>query len=469
MAAAERVDTVVVGGGPAGLAAAYRLSVDRLPVVLLERDRVPGGLMRSIRHGPFVVDIGRKELYSRIPEVHHLWSEVLGSDYREYEHRFGILYHGHLIEASAAYEGLRRGMPWPMFVGAGAGLLWSWMRPGAVSTYEAYWHKTCGRRLTRIMAQGFWEKFVGTPWASMPPPPAPVAGLGKRVREMFSVGLSGSTPATAWRHPARGTGQICDALADRMVEHGGRLQCEAAVTHIRRTSHAVDSVAATVRGEEIVFRVRHLVWAAPPEHLARALGIGAAATRVPPAAPPTVVTGTLLVYLFLEERPRFPHAWIEVTCPKLRAGRITNYAAFNGDMIPDGFTALCVEFFCTKADPLHSLTDAELRDVALAECAGAGLIDAKACFDNLVLRLPHDNASTGWREWQTQERCRILQGCRELENLFVVNRPGTDRATSAGLRAAAAISLGDRSRFDVEENPAERVGPTGFDLIRARL
>ena len=35
------------------------------------------------------------------------------------------------------------------------------------------------------------------------------------------------------------------------------------------------------------------------------------------------------LYLFLNEKPRFPHAWLQVTCPSTRIGRITNYAAFS--------------------------------------------------------------------------------------------------------------------------------------------
>ena len=33
---------------------------------MLERDKVPGGLMRCLHRGEFVVDVGRKELYNRL-------------------------------------------------------------------------------------------------------------------------------------------------------------------------------------------------------------------------------------------------------------------------------------------------------------------------------------------------------------------------------------------------------------------
>src|SRR6266478_6238504 len=112
----EKVHTLILGAGPSGLAAGYMLAKANQWPVVLERDEICGGLMRSIKRGEFTVDLGRKELYNRLAKVDALWSEVLGSDYREYPHRGGILYHGHIIDASPNFRGFRRGMPWGMFI-----------------------------------------------------------------------------------------------------------------------------------------------------------------------------------------------------------------------------------------------------------------------------------------------------------------------------------------------------------------
>ena len=87
--------------------------------MILEKDSVPGGLFRSIHRGDFIVDIGRKELYNRIAKVDAFWSELLGDDYREYAHRGGILFKGHILDMSPGFRGFRRGMPWSMLLGCG--------------------------------------------------------------------------------------------------------------------------------------------------------------------------------------------------------------------------------------------------------------------------------------------------------------------------------------------------------------
>ena len=96
----ERVHSLILGAGPSGLAAGYMLAKAGVKPLVLEKDKVPGGLMRSIKHGNFIMDLGRKELYNRIAKVDALWSEILGSDYRDYPHRGGILYKGRIIDMS---------------------------------------------------------------------------------------------------------------------------------------------------------------------------------------------------------------------------------------------------------------------------------------------------------------------------------------------------------------------------------
>ena len=107
--------------------------------------------------------------YNRIAKVDSFWSELLGTDYRTYAHRGGILFDGHIIDMSPAFRGFRRGMPLSMFIGCGLDFLWSRVKPGrpVPRNVEEYFYQKRGRQLTRIAAQGFQEKLHGTRWADM--------------------------------------------------------------------------------------------------------------------------------------------------------------------------------------------------------------------------------------------------------------------------------------------------------------
>ena len=72
--------TVVLGCGPAGLAAAYELAKKGRQVICLEKDNMVGGISRTICRNGFRFDIGGHRFFTKISRVNELWNEVLGND-----------------------------------------------------------------------------------------------------------------------------------------------------------------------------------------------------------------------------------------------------------------------------------------------------------------------------------------------------------------------------------------------------
>ena len=474
----EPVHTLILGAGTSGLAAGHALVKAGIKPVILDKDPVPGGLFRSIHHGDFIVDIGRKELYNRIAKVDAFWSELLGDDYREYAHRGGILFKGNIIDMSPGFRGFRRGMPWSMLLGCGFDLISSRVKAGrpAPRNAEEYFYQTRGRQLTRIAAQGFQEKLNGTKWADIPLPHntngadaglfSTLKGLATRIVSKKEV----NTYKGIWRHPAKGTGEICDKLAEEVLKAGALIHYKAQVTQMicvsdggRETgdgTQRIDTVIARIGPDTISFKPSNVISSIPPGLLKRFLAgnsseppsnAGPSSSSVGNAAKRTVV----LVYLFLNEEPRFPHAWLQVTCPSTRIGRITNYAAFSPDMVPKGKTGLCCEIYCFGPDKLLELDDLSIVKLTLDDCGRSKLLDPAKCFDHLVLRLPGADASQNRDNWMSPSRLKLLAELEQFKNLYYVNRTETDIATLAGLEAAEAILSGDRSHFDRRVDPAE--------------
>jgi protoporphyrinogen oxidase len=463
----EPVHTLILGAGPSGLAAGYSLARAGLKPVLLERDTVAGGLMRSIHRGDYVVDVGRKELYNRLEKVDAFWNGLLGDDYRSYPHRGGILYQGTLIDMTPSFQGLRRGMPWPMFAKCGWDLVWSRLKPGQgrPRTVQDFFYHSRGPALTRIFAQGFQEKLTGRRWAEVPmpdnPDEAPTPGffetLSSAAKRAFSR-TEVNTFGGIWKHPARGTGQICDLVTQGMRDAGGRIEFGAAIKAMEAGNGKVASVTAEVGGETITYQPEHVISSVPLEwliHMLEGAQPGAANTGPGTAtAAPKPKRTVILAYLFLNAPPKFPHAWLQVTCPSTRIGRITNYTAFNGDMVPPGKSCLCCEFYCFGPDPLLDMDDAAIARQTLEDCTRSGLVDPATLHDQLVLRLPGADASQNRDNWMQASRLRQLNYLAKFSNLYCVNRTELDIATLAGLEAAEAIASGSRLEFDSHVDPA---------------
>jgi protoporphyrinogen oxidase len=460
-----RIHTLIVGAGPSGLATAHRLSQAGIVPLVVEKSRTAGGLMRSIPRGDFTLDIGRKELYTRIPEVDRFWREILRDDYREYSHRVGSLYGGRIVELSSNYRGPLRGLPWPWLIAGGLDLARCWlsMRLSKPANYQDYWYRRAGRRFAQIFAQGYWEKFRGQAWVDMPVPDTEIDGSEVKsysfnaIRQGLRLAAQGGPAAQErWRHPAKGSGQISDLMLDRLRHRGVSIAFETEVISIKANNGNVAEVVTRSADGLARHYPQHVVCSMQIEDLAEVL-TDTSRRPTPRARPPAdAEQSVILVYLFLDEPCWFPHAWLEVNDTALKAGRITNYAAFNGDMVPEGKACLCVEFFCVGADPLARLSQPEIAALAIRECADNRLIDPGKLIDSYVTAMKRTNAAASWRDWQKAFKMQLLKDVNQLENLFHVNRPGMDWATFAGMVAAESILDGCRSRFDRRADPTKR-------------
>jgi protoporphyrinogen oxidase len=472
----EKVHTLILGAGPAGLAAGYTLAKAGMKPVVLDRERVPGGLMRSIRRGDYVVDVGRKELYNRLAKVDDFWEGVIGADYRTYPHRGGYLYEGRIFEMSRTYHGFRRGMPWPMFLRVASGLFLSRLNVFAHKprNVEEYFYRTRGRLLTRVASQGFQEKLAGTRWADMPLPDVVDStgdgGLLGTIKAAASRALTTKEVNTykgVWRHPAKGTGQICDALADGITAAGGSFGFGAKILEVNTEDDRVRAVVAEVDSERVCYHPQFVVSSVPLEVMITMTGRQVPAAYAAAAGAPSRRRTVVLVYLFLNRPPKFPHAWLQVTCQRTRIGRITNYSGFESDMVPQGKGCLCCEYYCYGADPLLEMDPKQLVRETVDYCVASGLMERESLQDELVLKLPGADASQNRHNWITSMRLGLLDEIKPFKNLYHAARTDLDIATLAGIESAEAILSGDRTTFDRHFDPTEigiRSEPKAFEF-----
>jgi protoporphyrinogen oxidase len=453
-------DAIVVGAGAAGLTAAYHLALDGLRVAVVERAPHTGGLMRGVRHGEFRFDLGRKELYSRFTEVDRLWSTLLGCDYRVYPHHSGLLYGSRILENSSGGNRMR-GLSWSQVARLLSSYLWSQVRPGdrAVRNLEDYYVLRYGRAYYEYFIRGYAEKFSGPPVELAPPLPAPAAPRWACLRaargRQDGKGVNLPAQQRVWRHPARGISQIVDALECSARAAGAVFFLRSDVLTVR--TGPLPSVRIRDNGGETELKGANLIAAIPLPLLFRLLHPPVPeAIRTPPRALAALRKSTTVVYLMLDEPPRFPHNWLEVTDPALKVGRIVNYASWGGEMVPPGKTGLCMEYFWLEGDYLSTLSNEQYRDLAVYEAGSARLIDPHRLMDTLVLKLPNADAATATTTWKHPWMLRALDYLRGIPHFYETNRPGMDRASLAGIDAAAACrNGGPMSTRSLEPAPGE--------------
>lgn len=455
--------TLVIGAGPGGLAAALELAKSCAKPIVLEKDDVVGGNMRSVRRGGFTVDVGRKELYDRIPVVDKLWTDLLKDDYIPYERRVGVLHAGRIYEVSSRFRGARRGMTWGVF---SRGCV-DFLANAAFSTfkrpqnYENFMHLTRGQTFARIFSQGFEEKFQLIKWSDLPAPEGENRLTASMLR-LWNLSNKGRG-AEYWRHPAEGTGQVCEIMRRQIEALGGVIRLSSSISDIEISDNLIRSVSTIENQKTVRYHPANVVANIPPDtlwNLLRNGGYCGLDIEPPMACKPQKLT--ILVYLFLDEPSRFPHTWLNVSCPRCIAGRITNYAAFGGRMVPREKSCLCIEYFCDHSDPIVALSQEHLVAMAVDECCAAGLIERDKCYDNLVIKAPIVDPAESWRDWHRQRNQFFWEAFKKIDNLYFVSRAGTDVSSYAGMIAANSIASDQKHNFHLMADPAKKVD----DVVR---
>ena len=68
---------LVIGGGPAGLTAAYELTKLGHTAVVYEKDSQVGGISRTVERDGYRFDIGGHRFFTKVKPVEDMWHEVM--------------------------------------------------------------------------------------------------------------------------------------------------------------------------------------------------------------------------------------------------------------------------------------------------------------------------------------------------------------------------------------------------------
>ena len=443
-------EVIILGAGAGGLACAYSLLKKGVKVVIIEKEKEVGGLMRSVKFKDFSVDYGYKNLDNGIPDVHHFWKELLKDDYSSIEIRTGVLYKGNVIELEKKHKGLTRGMPLGLLVSSTLEMLISKLRYSRLKTSSLAnsTYARRGKKFTQIFSQEYSERSRGLKWSRIP---APSNNKYNKPLSDFLTDANKTIPKKGGSfHPNKGTGQIVEQLEKEIKQMGGKIYTGCQVTAISHQNNQISHVTVMNSDEELKISGSKFVSSLPLQFVSPLMGIDFA----PSKKELSFKRGVIMVYLFLKNRVKFPHNSLRVSCPNVHASRITNYAAFGGAMIPKGKACLCLEYFTPHSKHLIPLSDQEIKELAISECEKSGLFDKNDCSDTLVIRNLQADSAQSWEDYKMDStRKALYKRLSGFDNLYQINRTGADKSSYAGIMAAKSIVEKNRTEFDELTKP----------------
>ena len=422
---------VIIGGGPAGLTAAYSLSKAGVQSIVLEKDETVGGISRTVNYKDYYFDIGGHRFFTKVRAVDDLWREWLGDEFlrrrrlsriyydkrffsyplRPFNALFGLgLWNSLLIFSSFLHAQL---FPWP-----------------GEETLEHWVVNRFGDRLYRTFFKTYTEKVWGMPcseiraeWAAQR-----IKGLSllTAVKNALIRTQNDSenikTLIEEFDYPKFGPGMMWQRAAKLVQENGSHICLGAEVVGILWSGHRVTAVEVERNGELELVQGTDFISSMP---IREAIGL------FKPSVPDEVLRAAsrlkyrdfLTIALIVNEHEVFPDNWIYIHDPEVKVGRIQNFKNWSPFMVPDaGKTCLGLEYFCFEGDSFWTLADGDLIELAKKELEALGLVEAGKVEDALVVRMP--KAYPIYDSGYSESLGAVREFLRSINNLQLVGRNG---------------------------------------------
>jgi protoporphyrinogen oxidase len=471
----------VIGGGPAGMAAAYQLSKRGVEVEVYEASDGVGGMSRSLSMWGQTVDLGPHRFFSNDARVNRLWLELAGSDYRMVDRVTRIYYNNRFFN----YPLEPANALWNMGVWEAMRCVFSYLKEKIVpsfpadgpGTFESWVVGRFGRRLFEMFFKSYSEKLWGLTCQELDADFAAqrIKGfsLGQAIKRVFGFGGQHKTLVDRFAYPVGGTGMIYDRMADAVRARGGRVCLRSPA---RRVLHDGGHVYALelADGEQRAFD--HVISTMPLTHLVR--GLGDLPEPVRRAVDGLTFRNTILVYLNVGAADLFADQWLYVHSPELKTGRVTNFRNWVPDLYGDSPNSiLALEYWCYDEDALWAESEQKLVELATQEIRATGLVGKAPVLDGKVVRVRrcYPVYRSGYRDLLA----RVVPHLRSFSGLTPIGRYGSfkynnqDHSLLMGMLAAE--NLLDDAGHDLwavntdydSYQEAARITETGLQPVEA--
>ena len=432
MSGKQRV--VILGAGPAGITAAWRLSELGYPVTVLERDDAVGGMARTINVGKYAVDFGPHTFHVRetdesrrvLASIKHFFGEdplILTRGTRvllrgkEYVYPLEML---QVLTGVSPFLSARIVFDYLM-----ATLKSTFAPAKKEDSFEEWGVRNLGRTLYDLCFGIYSERVWGLPTSQISSKQAQrVAKLNLKNIILRTLGINAdpATYFTKYMYPRKGISLLYEGMAAEVRAAGNVIKLQAPAVRLEREGDRVTRVAYTESGQQKTIDCDILLSTLPLPSLV---------SMMSPALPAPVVAHAAklkyrslkLIYIALKRAQMTDYHWVYLLDEQFRVNRLSEQKNVSPDMVPPDSTVLCIELSLWKDEPLWQASDEEVFQLALRDLMkmGYGVTPGE------VLEYHVTDIPTAYPVYELnfeEHLIPVLDGVHEVPNLLTLGRHG---------------------------------------------
>jgi protoporphyrinogen oxidase len=425
---------VVLGAGPAGMSAAWRLSELGRRVIVLEKDAAVGGMGKTITVGPYAVDYGPHTFHIRETEesraIHEAIRPLFGPDPLILTRGTRVL----LREKEYVYplemlQVLTGVSPWLsariLFDYALATVRATFSPPQEEHSFEEWGVRNLGRTLYDLCFGIYSARVWGLPTSQISSKQAQrVAKLNLKNVILRTLGIKAdpATYFTKYMYPRQGISVLFENMAAEIRKAGNCVLLESPVVRLEREDDRVTRVVYTQNGREQSIDCDGVLSTLP---------LPALVNMIAPSMPAPIAEHAAklryrslkLIYIALKRPQLTDYHWVYLLDEHFRVNRMSEQKNVSPEMVPHDRTILCIELSCWRDDPVWTAPDEEVYRIALADLVKMGRGVTEADVDAYYVA----DISTAYPVYELNfedHLIPVLEGVHAIRNLLTLGRHG---------------------------------------------
>jgi protoporphyrinogen oxidase len=425
---------LILGAGPAGISAGWRLAERGAPAIVLERDTAVGGMGKTLQLGAYGVDFGPHTFHIRetdesrdvIKTIKPFFGKdplILTRGTRVY---LEGKYYVYPLELLQVLFGVKPSLSMRiLFDYAVATIKTTFSGPKKEDSFEEWGVRNLGRTLYDLCFGIYSERVWGLPTGQISSKQAQrVAKLNLKNIILRTLGIKADPAAhfTEYMYPRAGISDLFENMASRFRELGGDLKLSTPVVRLEREGNRIARVAYLENGRETVVPCSGVVSTLPLPALVR---------MISPALPDDVAghaarlryRSLKLVYIVINRPQLTDFHWVYLLDKGFRINRMSEQKNVSPHMVPAKTTVLCIEISCWKDEPMWSASDADVFEIAFQDLQKTGYGVQRS----EVVEYHVHGIETAYPVYELNFESHlipVLEGVHSIENLLTIGRHG---------------------------------------------
>lgn len=425
---------IIIGAGPAGLAAAYELNKRNQPFLIIEKENnTVGGIARTVQYKKYRFDIGGHRFFTKVDRVMNFWKTILGDDFLVCN-RLSRIY----FDKQFFYYPIK-----PFDVLQKLGILRSLRAIISFAVAQIFKNKKeesfrdyivnhFGEYLYEIFFKTYTEKVWGIPCEQIRADWAAQRIKGVSFISILKTSLLGNhnnikSLIEEFYYPKYGPGMMWNKTLELALQNGNSgIRFQTSPVNIFTKNRSVQSIEIkNSDGKNEIIACKAIVSSMPISELVGIIS-PKLSTITQNNAKLLTYRDFILVALIINQDKIFPDNWIYIHEPEVYVGRIQNFKNWSSHMVEDDTsTCLGMEYFVSKGDKLWSMSDKELISLASNELVRLGFTDANRIIDGSVVRM--EKTYPVYDKNYPSAIETIKNDISAIKNLYTVGRNGMHR------------------------------------------